>query len=163
MRLLVGLMLLCASAFPVLAQDADEAQRKSVARELVVLTTADAVMGPMIDAVWPTLEQQIGATGPAIDAETMVALKETFSTELRETMESVLDDYAALYAENFTLDELNDVLAFYKSTSGVKLIEVQPKIMNQMLPLLTQKLQITLPIAMRNVVEEAQRKRLKTP
>jgi hypothetical protein len=70
----------------------------------------------------------------------------------------VVDDYAKLYAEGFTLDELNAIVAFYESDAGKKLVAAQPKIMNEMLPTLTSKLQVSLPIAMQSVMDEAKKK-----
>lgn len=161
MRLLVTLSFLLALALPAFAQD-DLAQRRTVAHELVQITTADAVMTPMVDAIWPTLEAQITAGSPNADKAVLAALKDAFAAELLSTMADVVDDFAGLYANAFTLDELNAIVAFYRSGPGSKLIAEQPKVMDEMLPKLTAKLQTSLPLAMQKVMEQAQQQGLKT-
>jgi hypothetical protein len=43
----------------------------------------------------------------------------------------LIDQIAALYAVELTLDELNAIIAFYKSPVGLKFASVQPKIVRQ--------------------------------
>lgn len=43
----------------------------------------------------------------------------------------LLDQIAALYAAELSLDDLNGIVAFYKSPIGVKFSSVQPKILSQ--------------------------------
>jgi hypothetical protein len=155
MRLVLAflLLLLPVSAF---AQDADLPQRQDAARRLVEMTTADAVLTPMIDAMWPNIEMQLTAGGgPRPEQAVLDMLKTAFTNELSATMSSVMDDIAGLYADRFTLEELDAIVAFYASPAGTKLIGAQPQIMREMLPSLTQKLQASLPVAMQKVIDDA--------
>ena len=150
-------LLFAAIALPALAQDADIEQRRALAREYVELTTADAVMGPMIDAMWPAIEAQMGGPG-AVPTEILPELKAAFTAEIDTAMEGAMDEIAGAYADEFTLDDLTAILAFYRSAPGQKAITVQPVIMNRMLPVLTARLQASLPGAIERVVEEASKR-----
>jgi len=56
------------------------------------------------------------------------------STRMRNDLQprfaELTDEVARLYAANFTEQELKDVLAFYKTTAGKKLLTEQPKIVD---------------------------------
>jgi hypothetical protein len=42
--------------------------------------------------------------------------------------QAMLDDFAALYAEKFTLEELRQVTDFYKSPAGAKFVQAVPEL-----------------------------------
>ena len=117
------------------------------------LTTADSVMGPMIDAIWPTIETQLPSD---ISLEVANRLKGTFTTEIKAALGDVMDDMALAYANVFTLEELTAINKFYLSDAGTKLIANQGVLMQQMLPTITTRLQETMPQAMENVIREAE-------
>jgi hypothetical protein len=150
---IVFVFLLAFLALPALAQDADRGKRVEQGRILVDLTTADSVIGPMLDAMWPAVEAQL----PGLSDEIAERLKATFGTEIKSALSDVLDEIAALYADNFTLEELTAINKFYASGPGAKLVSTQGTLMQQMLPTITARLQETLPGAIQNVVEEAER------
>lgn len=154
MRILTALLLLAFAAAPALAQD-DRPARLDAARQFVQLTTADAVMDPMLDAVWPTVNAQLP---PAIksDAATVARLRETFGSEIRNALADQMDELAGLYADTFTLDDLEAYLKFYSSPAGAKLVANQGALMTQMLPKITARLQQTMPQAMQRIITEAQ-------
>lgn len=150
---IVFAFILALLALPAFAQDADRGKRVEQGRILVDLTTADSVIGPMLDAMWPTVEMQLPGT---ISAEVAERLKATFGTEIKSALSDVLDEIAALYADNFTLEELTAINKFYGSGPGSKLVATQGALMQQMLPTITARLQETLPGAIQNVIEQAQ-------
>ena len=51
-------------------------------------------------------------------------------TDLQPRFAELTDEVARLYAANFTEQELKDILAFYKTTAGKKLLTTQPKIVD---------------------------------
>jgi hypothetical protein len=144
-------------AVPAFAQDTDRGKRLDQGRILVDLTTADSVIGPMLDAMWPSIEMQLPGT---ISLEVTERLKETFGTEIKSALSDVLDEIAGLYADNFTLEELAAINKFYASGPGTKLVNTQGELMQQMLPTITARLQETLPGAIQNVVEQAEQEGL---
>jgi hypothetical protein len=152
MRMIAALLLAFALIAPAAAQD-DLSKRTEQARIFVDLTTADSVMGPMVDAVWPSVEMQLPGD---ISTEVATRLKDTFATEIKNALRDVLDELAGLYANAFTLEELVAINKFYGSGVGAKLIANQGNLMQQMLPTITARLQETMPAAMATVLREAE-------
>ena len=152
MRIVAALLLILFAVAPVAAQD-DLGKRIEQANIFVDLTTADSVLGPMVDAVWPSVEMQLPSDIPL---EVANRLKGTFADEIRAALSDVMDDFASAYAEVFTLEELAAINKFYLSDAGSKLIANQGVLMQQMLPTITARLQETMPKAMENVIREAE-------
>jgi hypothetical protein len=152
MRIVAPLLLILFMAAPVAAQD-DLERRVEQARMFVDLTTADSVMGPMVDAVWPTVEMQLPSDIPL---EVANRLKGTFADEIKAALGDVMDDFAAAYANVFTLEELIAINKFYASDAGAKLIANQGALMQEMLPTITARLTATMPAAMEAVIREAE-------
>ena len=51
-------------------------------------------------------------------------------TDLQPRFSELTEEVARLYAANFTEQELKDILAFYKTTAGKKLLAEQPKVVD---------------------------------
>jgi hypothetical protein len=51
-------------------------------------------------------------------------------TDLTPRFSELTDEVARLYATNFSEQELKDILAFYKSPAGQKLLAQQPKVVD---------------------------------
>lgn len=151
MRIIAALLLILSAAVPVAAQD-DLERRIQQARIFVDVTTADSVMGPMVDAVWPSIEMQLPSDIPL---EVANRLKGVFADEIRAALGDVMDDFASAYASVFTLDELISINKFYASDTGAKLIANQGALMQEMLPTITARLTQTMPQAMETVIREA--------
>lgn len=151
MRIVFALFL-ALLALPAFAQDTDRGKRVEQGRALVDLTTTDSVIGPMLDAMWPTVEVQIPGT---LNPEVADRLKGTFGSEIRSALADVLDELAGLYADNFTLEELVAINKFYGSATGLKLVSKQGTLVQQMLPTITARLQQTMPGAIQSVIDEA--------
>jgi hypothetical protein len=152
MRVVAALLAFLFAVAPVAAQD-DLDRRIEQARIFVDLTTADSVMGPMVDAVWPSVEMQLPGDIPLEVAE---RLKGTFADEIKAALGDVLDDFTAAYANVFTLEELVAINKFYASDAGLKLVANQGALMQEMLPTITARLTATMPAAMENVIREAE-------
>ena len=150
-RLVAVLLLLALATAPAIAQD-DRSKRVDLARAFVELTSADSVMNPMIDAIWPTVAMQIGD----IEAGLSARLKTMFGDEVKLALADVLDEFAGLYADAFTLEELQQINKFYFSDVGSKLVTTQGVLAQQMIPTMTARLEQTLPGAMQRVLEEAE-------
>lgn len=112
---------------PAPAQDAEQL---TLAREmLVVMRAADN-----FDAVMPTI---MNALKPAITAGNPKAAKDwdelapMMVEEFSSMKQSLLDDIAKIYAQNFDKVELRSFIAFYKSPAGDKLAKLTPALAQQ--------------------------------
>lgn len=140
-------------ALPAFAQAADHDKRLEQARIFVGLTTAESVMAPMIDAMWPNVEMQLPRE---LNLEVVERMKTTFAEEITATLADVFDELAAAYAGAFTLEELVSINKFYSSPTGAKLIAQQGPLMQEMMPSITTRLQQSLPAAITTLLTEAQ-------
>jgi hypothetical protein len=94
------------------------------AKELITITGTTTLFSPLIAGVVEQAKVLYLQQNPALakDLNEIADLQPRFS-ELTE-------EVARLYAANFTEQELKDILAFYKTTAGKKLLAEQPKIVD---------------------------------
>jgi hypothetical protein len=102
--------------------------------ELIHVMKNDSMMNKMIDAMIPTMTNQLfselkDSTAKARSAEMMKIAMET-AKELAPKMNVLMTSF---YDKYFTESEINDFLTFYKSPTGRKSISIMPQMMNDMM------------------------------
>jgi len=144
------LLIVLASLVGLLAAPRANAQAEGspeavqVATELMGVLSKDMVAqlsGQMIAQVWPTVEQQLRAARPDIDAATLAELRTEFERLQREYLTDVMKGAPAVYAKYFSAQELRDMLAFYRTPTGEKSLRVLPQVMSEFLADLMPRLQ----------------------
>ena len=65
-------------------------------------------------------------------------LKEFYQNQLFD--KSYRNDVAALYANNFTCDEIRDIIGFYSTETGQKILQKLPELMRQTMVMMQQRL-----------------------
>jgi hypothetical protein len=127
---LVGMVLLCACLVsPVRAQDAPSAETLGAAQELTVLISGDTIQqmsAMLIGQLWPNIEGQLASK---IDTATLAELRTEVERSVASLSSEMMKDAPAVYARNFSAQELRDILAFYKTPTGAKALRVMPKVM----------------------------------
>ena len=107
-RLLAAILLAGALAAPVRAQDAGSPEALRAAQELAAIMTGDTI-GQMSRAltaqIWPSIEGQFKSK---VDAATLAELRTVFEETLASFTGEVMKDAPAVYARNFTAQELRD-------------------------------------------------------
>lgn len=124
---LVGAALL-ASAVSAHAQQ-PSAGALATAKELVAATGAGVIFNPLVTGVIEQSKMLFLQQNPAMQKdldEVAARMKE----ELNPRSAELNNEIARLYAVSFTEQELKDVLAFYKSPVGQKLLKEQPRIVD---------------------------------
>ncbi len=71
-------------------------------------------------------------------------------------------EYAQLYMETFTQEEVDGLLAFYRSPAGRAMIEKMPLLMNKSLQLSQARMQKLMPRIM-STAQQAAEEAVKTP
>jgi hypothetical protein len=124
LSLLVGLLLL-----PARAQDAGSPEALRAAQELASLLNSDSMeqmKALAFNQTWSGIETQLGAK---IDSATLAEVR----AEVERTMSSVIDeslkDIPTVYAKVFSLQEIRELLAFYKTPIGMKSLKQMPKLL----------------------------------
>jgi uncharacterized protein len=129
MTRLLGLLLLALSlALPARAQE-PSAETLAAARDLSAIMTGDTITqmtAAMANQIWPTIEQQLGAK---VDAATLAEIRTEFEGSLKAFTGEVMKDAPDVYARHFSAQELRDMVAFYKSPTGLKALHEMPKVM----------------------------------
>ena len=97
------------------------------AKEIINVTGATALFTPLIAGVVEQAKNLFLQQNPA-SAKDLNEIATKMRTDLAPRFEELTDEVAKLYATHFTEAELKDLLAFYKSPVGMKLITEQPKI-----------------------------------
>lgn len=118
------------SPLPAAAQQKTTPQALATARELVLLKRGDVAFNPVIDGVVETVKNVFLPINPNLSKE----LNEV-SLQLRKEYQSkrpeLLNEIAKVYAEHFTEAELQALVAFYKTPVGQKMVEEEPKIVDE--------------------------------
>jgi len=92
----------------------------------------------MTAQVWPQIEAKARSS---VDAQTLVELRAEFERVVLDFVTQSLKDMPAIYARYFTVDELHDMAAFYRTSTGQKTLQRMPKVLGEsyglLLPCLT--------------------------
>jgi hypothetical protein len=106
------------------------AQSLAAARELAQVTTAGVlpqIMASYADRTWPAVEAKLKQSNPNLDAATVAELRKEFLQLQVGVLRDVMADAAPIYARHFTLKELRELVAFYKSPTGKKAMVAMPQ------------------------------------
>jgi uncharacterized protein len=140
--ILAGSALLAPPRANAQAEGSPEAMQ--VATELMAVLSKDMIIqmsGQMIAQVWPTVEQQLRTARPDIDAATLQELRSEFERLQLEYLTDVMKGAPAVYAKYFSAQELRDMLAFYRTSTGEKSLRVLPQVMSEFFAGLMPRLQ----------------------
>jgi uncharacterized protein len=122
---------LVALALPVRAEQAQPSEPSpaamKLAREILDLKNSNAMFEPMVPGVIERVRLMHLQTNPnlrkALD-EVAQVLRKAFESRTEDLMQ----DIAWLYAARFTEAELKEIVAFYKTPTGKKVIELEPRV-----------------------------------
>jgi uncharacterized protein len=102
----------------------------AAARELIVTMRAADYFKTIMPAIVQQLKPAIVQNRPQVERD-YDAIMPLMLDSMNARVSEIIDQVAALYARNFTVAELNEVVAFYRGPTGQKFI--------QKLPLITQE------------------------
>ncbi|MCZ4272440.1 DUF2059 domain-containing protein [Maritalea porphyrae] len=142
------------------AAHADDALRQKLAAQVVEQTTTGAMVDQMVDAIWPTLKASIVDRSKNPSEDDLAEMKMEYAKLVEEMIGSVIGDVTEFYAENYTEQELEDLITFYQSELGQKTLTNAPKLMSEIMPNMMQKLQQELPHTMQKFYALAEEKGL---
>lgn len=126
----LAVALVLSVAAPALAQKAAlDPARLAAARDLLEATGVAKQMDGMMSAMSQGFER--GATQGSNASAGKAASKEfnVFLEKFSGYRQPMLDDFAALYAERFTAEELKSIADFYRSGPGARFIAAMPELM----------------------------------
>src|SRR5665811_1550332 len=116
-----------ALAGPVAYAQQPSAAAIATAKEIVTVTGATSLFNPLIAGVVEQAKLLFLQQNPGLSKDVNeIAIK--IRNDLAPRFDELVNDVARNYAIYFTEQELKDVLAFYKSPAGKKLITEQSKV-----------------------------------
>jgi hypothetical protein len=130
-----GLALCLAFCFaaPLVAEEATppvDLARVAAARDLMDVTGVTKQMDGMMDAI----SRGFSKSGPAESSEAGKARSAEFDAglkKLHEYKDQMIADFANLYAQTFTAEEMKTVADFYRTGAGAKFIAKTPELMQK--------------------------------
>jgi len=125
---------------PAAAQTASSPESMQAATELASIMSKDLLAqmtNQMTAQVWPQIEAKARSS---VDAQTLVELRAEFERVVLDFVTQSLKDMPAIYARYFTVDELHDMAAFYRTSTGQKALQRMPKVLGESYGLLLPRL-----------------------
>ncbi len=102
------------------------------AKEFVVLTGATQIFNPLVSGVVEQSKMLYLQQNPGL-AKDLNEISAKLKAELNPRLEELNVEMAKIYAAKFTEAELKDILAFYSSPAGKKMLVEQPAAAEQSL------------------------------
>jgi hypothetical protein len=99
----------------------------TAARELIQVMKATEQFKAVLPVIVQNLKPAIVQNRPEVE-KVYDAMMPLFIQRAQLRFTELSDSMAGIYASNFTVDEMHDMVAFYKSPTGQKLLERQPTI-----------------------------------
>lgn len=129
MKRLFGLALLgLCLAVPASAQNTPSPETMRAAQDLAALVSKDTVQqltSAIFNQMWSTLEGQMSSK---VDAATLAELRSEVERVVVKFASEAVKDAPTIYARHFTVAEMGDILAFYKTPTGAKALREMPKV-----------------------------------
>lgn len=122
----LAIALLAASLLgPACAQDAETLKAAQDLSAIMTGGTVEQMTNALVGQMWPGIEGQLGGK---VDAATVTEMRGEIERLLNKFVTDSLKDTPTIYARHFTLSELRELVAFYKTPTGAKAIRELPKV-----------------------------------
>jgi hypothetical protein len=157
MRRLAALLLL-AVAVPLLAEPpAPSARQKDLIEQLLTLSHVDETVRLIVDSMLEQLGPTLDETRTAEGKQAIDRYRELVREKI-DYKQFVRDVYGPLYAKYFTEEQLADLVVFYKSPTGQRMVTVLPQIERDAMKSAGEDLQEKFMAIARQVQEEQQQR-----
>jgi hypothetical protein len=123
----VAALLLAASPLQAQMAPAAPAENLAAARELVTAMRATDQFKAMLPTIFQALKPVFVQDRPDVEKDYNAIMPIIISSAMKRVSEFA-DRLAGIYATNFSVGELRDLIAFYHTPTGQKLVARQPVI-----------------------------------
>jgi uncharacterized protein len=132
----ISLFLALSLCLPLTAH-ADDASRHAKAQEMLTLLHMDRLMDQMMNNMleqMSSMTKQLGGNNVKPEDQAKI---DDFQKKVFQLIQSQMGwkalepEYVDVYAKNFTDEQLDGILAFYKSPTGIALVEKLPMLTTQ--------------------------------
>ncbi|MFC7049557.1 DUF2059 domain-containing protein [Emcibacter nanhaiensis] len=123
----IALILLCCFASPAFADDNTEKQKLIV--QIFEETHMDQTINKSFKQLSTVLKQNLLRNAKNLTAEQIGIFSEIFEQEMIGLTDDVMAFSADFWVRNFTLEEMQSILVFYRTDAGKKSIDLMPQLM----------------------------------
>jgi hypothetical protein len=149
-------MLSCAAALLWSLQVQAEPATRATIEKLLQVTDAAAMMDQAYLQMDQVSEQMLKSTGTGLekDPQAMQLMKDINALVRAEmSWDTLQEPMIALYGNVFSEDELLDIIAFYQTDVGQKMLKRQPELMQGVMVMMQQQMQQLMP-KMKSLIEK---------
>lgn len=132
---LAALLLTCALAPALAADDAPDPAKMALATDILGLTQASGSLNAEMDEMTPGVVASVKQGRPDLSDAALQTFGDLFKAELASELPDILKLEAEIYSDHFTLAELQGLKDFYGSALGRKMVAEMPRIAGDIAPL----------------------------
>jgi hypothetical protein len=124
------------------AQVAPSPEALAAANELFAILSVDLIKqltAQMTNLMWPMVEQK--ARAEKIDDGTITELRQEFDRVQSANMTQIMKEAPPIYARHFSIDELHQLTAFYRTPIGAKALHELPQVMGEFVAVIGPRMQ----------------------
>ena len=122
------------TAAPAMAAENPSPEALAVARELFAVTFERAgteINARAVEHTWPGLEKALRASNPSLDAAATAELRREFERIRLQKMRDLVKEAPSIYARHLSQDDMQSIMAFYRTPAGTKLMKEVPAIVGE--------------------------------
>jgi hypothetical protein len=130
--LVVMAVLAAASSMPAPARAETPAETAAAAQALFTQVFAHAFVTQnalAVETAWPGIERALRAQKPDLDAATATELRREFERIRLAQLAEIVKVVPEIYARHLTAEDMRTLAAFYSTSTGVKMLQMLPKIL----------------------------------
>jgi hypothetical protein len=114
------------------AARADEAERQKLFIELYGVMRYDRILQQMTDGVGAQVEAALRQKYPQIEQDALTAMREVMSETFAELGPEIARFSGNFMVQNFTEDDIRNMISFYRTPTGQKALTLLPKMTQEM-------------------------------
>ena len=141
-RIITILFLVAGASQQARAEDTPAPEALQAANELLTVLSPDMMAqltGRITNAFWPAVEQK--ARADKIDEATIAELHQELESIELAFVNDAMKQAPPIYARHFTVAELHELTAFYRTPIGAKALHEMPQVTGEFMALMVPRLQ----------------------
>jgi len=131
----------------------DDPVKLGLARQLVELNGGQAAVNAQMKSMFAIIEKSVGQNMPADQTKLADALYQDIEDEVSKLTPQLIDISVRAYAENYSTQELHDLVAFQMSDSGRSIARKAPLVRDQALRQTVPLMMAAMPGILRNTAD----------
>jgi hypothetical protein len=149
-RIALSMVLVVSLVLP-LAAHADEASRRAKAQEMVTLLHMDKLMAQLMDNMMSQMNamtsQMLGSSVSDEQKAKLAAFQKQVlaAVDAQVGWKAMEPEYVTLYAQTYTDEELDGIVAFYKTPAGASMIAKTPELSTKSMQLVQSRMMALQP------------------